>query len=436
MKRFLTTLKRDGSFDFYSSLVEIEKYDSREKNQIETILCVTPESLSVDWQADVLSLFVHEYTHYLDVTCTTWGLEFLLRKNNVVKSLSDSDALEKYSPVFMLNLAEITLHSELLNIHEKNIKLTDCKTEHAALYSDTYGPIIVVYFTRGGKRVLSTPLSMLSVLESNAYASEILCKIRFFEANNPEGILFLEKEVNDYLNSPELSEYSLLLILCKKHFEYLPLKECLVFYQSLVWRILNMHNSNLSVISAFLKYTFQNKYVGNAICKDLQRGMSRQVVLFKLILMLHQFINESKDKHELIELLKNDPKKILNIFFEENDISVMESLDVGEWTQFTVYMDIAEDCSGLQEKKFVSASSKYNHQKFKNSSWGELSLSDLILPDTFLSDETVIKAPNRIDLDIVGYFESHLDQMTKVEKIYREADISKFHIHPDVVSHV
>lgn len=438
LKRFLTTLRRDGSFDFYSGLIEIEKYDVRFKDDIEMILRAPPESLGEAWHSEVLSLFVHEYTHYLDLTCTTWGLEFLLRKNNVIKSLSNKNDLKKYSPVFMLNLAEIELHSKLLNVHRRDIKLTDCKTKHEALYNETYGPIIVVYFfTDSDEKVLSTPLSMLSVLESNAYASEILCKIRYLEStNNTDGLIFLKNEVNDYINSPELSEYSLLLILCLKHFEYLSLKECLNFYQSLVWRILSMNGLNLSIISAFLKYTFLNQYVGNAICKDLQRGMSRQVVIFKLILMLHQFVNESEKKSELIDLLKNDPKMILKVFFESNSISVVDSLDVGEWTEFTVHLDTAEACSSLQEKEFISDSSRHNHQKFQHSSWAKLSLADFLLPDALLSDGTVVSAPSRINLDVVNYFDSHLHIMNRIERIYMETDVSKFHIHPDDVSHV
>jgi hypothetical protein len=436
LKRFLTTLRRDGSFDFFSSLIEIERYDARSKAQLETILRTPPESLTEAWQADALSLFSHEYTHYLDLTCTTWGLEFLLRKDNVIKSLGNSGAIERYSPVFMLNLAEIELHSKMLNIHKKGIKLTECKTEHAVTYSEVYGPIIVVYFTKNNELILSTPLSMLSVLESNAYASEILCKIRFLEENNTDGLIFLEGEVNEYLNSPELSEYSLLLILCRKHFEYLSLKECLVFYQSLAWRILNMNSLNLSAVSAFLKYTFRNRHIGDAICKDLQRGMSRHVVVFKLILMLHQFVNESKSKKELIELLRKDPKQILKIFFEENQISIEDSFDMGEWTEFTVYLDIAESCSELQEKAFISGSARHNHQKLQNSSWDNLSLTDILLPDTFLSDETVIRAPNRINIDIAEYLELNMEQMISIESIYKNADISKFHIHPDDVTHV
>jgi len=164
--------------------------------------------------------------------------------------------------------------------------------------------------------------------------------------------------------------------------------------------------------------------------------MSRQVVIFKLILMLHQFINESNNKHELIELLKNDPKRILSIFFEEKEISVVDSLDLGEWTQFTVHLETAENCAKLQEGEFISDSSRHNHEKLKDSSWGKLSLADFVLPDAFLSDETVLRAPSRIDLDIVDYFKRHLIQMNKVESIYQKADASKFHIHPDDVSHV
>ncbi len=236
--------------------------------------------------------------------------------------------------------------------------------------------------------------------------------------------------------SSQLSEYSLLLILCRKHFEYLSLKECLVFYQSLAWRILNMHSLNLSSISGFLKTTFINKRVGNAICKDLQRGMSRQVVLFKLILILHEFVNESEDKLELIELLKVDPQRMLGLFFERMNISVTEDLDLGDWTDFTLYMDVVKDCSDFQEKEIIIKSSIYNHEKRKSYSWAELSLSDFTLPDAFLSDETVIKAPKRINLDVVDYFDRYLGQMSEVENIYRETDVSKFHIHPDDVSFV
>jgi len=60
------------------------------------------------------------------------------------------------------------------------------------------------------------------------------------------------------------------------------LKEMLVFLQVIVKFTLNLNMSNLSIISHFLKHTFQNQRVGNAICKDLQRGLEVSQKLLKL----------------------------------------------------------------------------------------------------------------------------------------------------------
>ncbi|MXS84131.1 hypothetical protein [Nitrosomonas oligotropha] len=436
MRQFLTTLRRDGYFDFYSNLIEIEKYDARSKFDLQKILKGRPESLAEYWQAEAMSLFIHEYTHFLDITSTAWGLEFLLRKNNVSKSLGNPEAIEKYSPVFMLNLAEIDVHTKLLKIYSDK-ELIACKTEHSAIYSEDYGSIIVVYFSDNNKKVIETPLSMLSVLESNAYASEILTKIRYLEAKgSADDMIFLEVEVNHYLNSAMFSEYSLLIILCRKHFEYLSLKECLIFFQALVSRVLNMSQINLSIISSFLKYTFKNKYVGNAICKDIQRGMSRQVVIFKLILMLHQFINEYENKVDLIKLMKTSPNKLLSIFFNDNSISIQDSLDFGDFTEFTILLNIAAKDYLMPEHKILTESANHNHEVLKRANWGKLSLSDFRLIDCFLSDGGVISAPTRIDFNVEDYFERNLDSLVQLEGVYKTAQVTKFHIHPNDVSYV
>ena len=42
LKRFLTTYKRDGSFDFISNIIEIERYEERDKANLENILNSSP----------------------------------------------------------------------------------------------------------------------------------------------------------------------------------------------------------------------------------------------------------------------------------------------------------------------------------------------------------------------------------------------------------
>lgn len=431
MKRFLTTYQKDGSLDYLTGLIEIQKYESREKSDLERIIGLSPELLNAGWEVEVLSLFTHEYTHFLDLACTTWGLEFLLRKNGVLKCLDDEVALDKASSVFMLNLAEMDMHTELLNIIDADAKLSQCETAHSTEYSDKYGAIIMIHFMRAGSRVLSSPLSMLALLEANAYSSEIICKIRFWEAKGDASqLLLLEKEVNDYLDSPGLSEYSLLLNICRLHFTYLSLKERLVLYQFLATHVLNMGSMNLSIISSFIEATFANNKIGSAICMDLRRGMSRQVLVFKLILMLHQFVNESKNKEGLIMLLKRDPSDALRRLYAYAGIHVYTELEQGSLSEYSIYLNTIKESQEFQERGFVLYGSEFNHQRLMGNNWASHTLSDFLLPDIFLADETVIEAPRRIEVDIQEYFDRNYQLAGRIDTLYKRTDISKFHLKP------
>lgn len=431
MRRFLTTYQKDGSLDFLTCLIEIQKYDSREKSNLERIISLPPESLNASWEAEALSLFTHEYTHYLDLTCTTWGLEFLLRKNGVSKCLNDEEALQRTSSVFMLNLAEIDMHPSLLNTIESDAKLSECETTHSAQYSERYGSFILVHFEREGSRVLSAPLSMLSLLEANAYSSEVICKIRFWEAKqDSDQLLLLEMEVNEYLRSPGLSEYNLLLNICRLHFDYLSLKECLLLYQFLASHALNLNGINLSILASFIEATFKNKQIGSAICMDLRRGMSRQVVAFKLILMLHQFVNEAQDREALIMLLKRNPSEALKRFYAHANIRLYTDLEEGPLGEYYIYLTTVKESREFQERGFILLGSECNHQRLLGNDWSSHALSDFLLPDIFLANGAVIEAPRRIEVDIQEYFDRYCELAGQIDTLYKRIEISKFHLKP------
>jgi hypothetical protein len=431
MKRFLTSYQKDGSLDWLTSLIEIQKYDPRGKSDLERIMSSSPELLKTSWEIDALSLFTHEYTHYLDLTSTTWGLEFLLRKNGVLKSLGDEDALKRTSSVFMLNLAEMDMHASLLNVVDGDAKLSQCEISHSLEYSERYGCFIFIHFERDGARVLSTPLSMLSLLEANAYSSEVICKIRFWESKGDmDQLLLLEKEVYDYLNSPDLSEYSLLLTICCLHFEYLSLKECLVLYQFLASTALNMNGMNLSIISSFIETTFANKRIGSAICMDLRRGMSRQVLLFTLILLLYQSVNESQDREGEIMILKRNPREALKRSYAYASIHIYEELEQGPLSEFSIHLKTIKETREFQERDFIHPGSEFNRRRLLGYDWARHTLSDFLLPDIFLIDGTVIEAPQRIGINIQSYFDAHFELTGQIETLYKRLDISKFHQNP------
>ncbi|MEH2285736.1 MAG: hypothetical protein V7K90_31215 [Nostoc sp.] len=432
----MTTHKRDGSFDFYSNIIEIERYDSRYKDILEGVLRSSPESLTESWHTDALSLYFHEVTHFLDLTTTGWGLEYILRKHLVLKKIGMNKAVEKSLKVFMLNTSEIQMHSDLIKCYEDR-NFLDCSLNHDLKYSEKYGVLIEIYFFYGQSHIATVPLSMLSVLEANAYASEILCKLRFLEGHADENVevslRLLESEVNSYLNNKAFSEYSLLLILCKIHFEYLTLKEMLIFFQLLVFRVLNMQIMNLSFMSAFLKRTFKNNHYGRAICKDMQRGMSRHIVVFKLILLVHQFINESSDKLSLIALMKEKPDEVINLMFKYYEINIISELDFGNNSQFYLILENILNEDDMFDKNIIAESSEFNHKVIKEKGWSKVDLSDLKILDSLLSDGSVIRFPDRVSLDVNKYFDNNIDKFLIIEHLFKNTEVSKFHIHPDHV---
>lgn len=436
IKRFLTTHQHSGSFDFYSNIIEIQKYDSKYKKELELVLESSPESLSSSWQSNALALYFHEVVHFLDMTTTTWGLEYIFRKHLILETRNDSKPAIKPLEVFMLNTSEIQMHSELVSFCE-NKKLLDCSLKHGLRYSQKYGTFIEVYFFNGENRIATVPLSMLSVLEAHAYACEILCQIRYIESRFSDdrevSLRLLESEVNSYLNNKEFLEYSLLIILCKAHFDFLTLKEVLLFLEALISRVLNMQTINLSAISSFLANTFQNAHYGRAICKDLQRGMSRPVVVFKLILFVYQLVNTSPEKDFLIGLIKESPEKVFDFVIEYYGIKFGGEIDLGDDNEFSIALKGVLSKEDAFDRSILLESSEVNRETLKRKNWSEISLSDFKLLNSLLSDGTVIDFPNRISLDVMHYFEESLDVLLNIERLFKGADVSKFHIHPDDV---
>lgn len=434
LKRFLTTHKRDGSFDFYSNIIEIERYDSRDKDFLEGVLKSSPESLAKPSEIEALSLYFHEVTHFIDMTTTGWGLEYIFRKHLVSKQIDMNKAVDKSLKVFMLNTSEIQIHSDLVKCY-KDKNILNCSLTHEVKYSEKYGGLIEVHFFDDKFLVATVPVSMLSVLEANAYASEILCEIRFIESHSDNNfevdLRVLENKVNNYLNNKDFLEYSLLLILCKIHFKYLTLKELLIFFQRLVFRVLDMQGINLSIISAFLHKTFKNIHYGRAICKDLERGMSRYVVIFKMILLIYQFINESSDKTFLIDLMKEDPDQIIDLLFKYYDIKIIRELDCGDISKFSVVLEMILSENDIFDKDIIVESSEYNRKVLTEKGWQKVNLSDLKLLNSCLSDETVVTFPNMVSLDVMEYFNTNMERIASIESLLKKTDVSKFHIHPD-----
>ena len=326
LNRFLTTANTQGSLDFISNLIELNNYSIEAKDDIESIINQNIETLQLESQfkENILSLIYHEITHFLDLTTTIWGLEYNTRKLLFIKNQIISNVNTYALDVFKLNVSEIEIHKDLIIKYndKQTIDLYKYELRHQLIYNERYGALAIIDFIDKEEVILSVPFSMLSLLEANAISTEYLIKFNCIKNEKREirniSLKTLEIDFLNMLNNDDLLEYNLILILLKKHFTFLSLKELLIFTKVLVKYVLNLSLMEISMISTLIKHTNINKHIGNAIVKDMQRGMSRHIVLFKFIFMIYEYMKPNQQyKFNKEHDLKYNPKLFLKNFIDE-----------------------------------------------------------------------------------------------------------------------
>lgn len=195
----------------------------------------------------------------------------------------------------------------------------------------------------------------------------------------------------------------------------------------------------ISLISTFIKYTYINEHLGNAIVKDMQRGMSRHIVVFKFIFMLYDYMKDSNEfklnsRHDM----KCHPKLFLKNFINEYIGCYLKKFEMEFMRKIECegYISIIEESKGILDSLVILESYASNKVILDQSFESELNLKDLKLLDIFLNDLTVLELPNRIDIDIENYFDDNMELIIKIENLFKKSNMIKFHIHPDDVTYV
>lgn len=310
MEQYLKSSSLVGSFGFISNLITIEKYGSEHKEQIEEILklnifddgYIRKYNL---FEVEILALVYHEITHFLDFTTTSWGIEYQFRKSNYIKT-SEKDKLD----VFRLNYIEITMHDTYKEIINEDTDLLKNEMKHFLQYDENIGGMIKMTFSSEGTLNLVSSINMRCLIESHAYITEILIKIRCIECEpdaNERKILMitLEKEFNEFLSNVEFIEYNMLIVLAKKCFMELSLKELSIFLKTLFLRVLDFGMESLSSFANLLDGGYINKEVGAHISQEIRRGHCRHIVAFKMIISIYIFTREELNFKKLKYSLLN-----------------------------------------------------------------------------------------------------------------------------------
>ncbi|MFC6949503.1 hypothetical protein ACFQI9_33745 [Paraburkholderia dipogonis] len=389
---------------------------------------------------EIRALLKHEITHFLDMTTTAWGGQYIFRKLRAAKSLNCSDeegiATQR---VFMLETTEVDVHKALLST--SNVAPTECLTmRHELLDDERFGMVLMINYYQGEKRCHSVPLSMLSLLEANATASEYLSRLADLEVNDDavfrkiEGRMIEDRFIR-LLNDPDRLEYSALLHLTRIHLSELPFRDLLAFVSALCRFALDATDLGMAAMANVIEASARNEDRGRALSMELRRASARPLLYFKTVLFVYGWMNEMDEpgRDAYLGLIQTDPHKAIQMLWvkrfgiDESALNLERSFMPASKIEWLKEIGILSDAR-IYEESFEANSGLLDHTPC-----GLLDFDQLKLLDVFLKDGTKITLPNRIDINVQDYFDENLQLFSDMQAMYRAQIPQRFYVGPNVI---
>ena len=220
-----------GSFDFYTSIIsldclKLDDFDDLAKKTIrsrERNGSMPLDFFAYEAAAKIMPLAIHEYTHFIDSTSTTWGLKHLSRMNDAY--LSDDrrfGGTEKEFHFAKKFFDEVRMFRlpEYYTVVEKNVN-PELPWKQALTVGFQFGrdgvisdrPIIFARFNKvNGTPIARSPLSIISILEASAMFQEINAMFGLInQLKEDEKIVERNRytrEILEIVYNPKLTEYT------------------------------------------------------------------------------------------------------------------------------------------------------------------------------------------------------------------------------------
>jgi hypothetical protein len=423
----------DGRLDYTTSVILLNKYSRGDKKLIKSALSpsIRKGKLSPK-EMDAYNLIIHELTHYLDLTTTIWGAEFLLRRNAALSTIIEKgrDSVS----VAMLNVAEILMHKEFDHVYHE-VKLENLLLKHTLQYSEQHGTVVIVHLNVNGALAAETSVSMLSILEANAISNEfegefkwVSCTIGRLEKFQEDRI---EAKFSQLLSDSSRLEYNIIHILVATHFSEHSLRHRLRFVSVLCELALNISSDRLSVLANKINDRMLNKYLGDALCNDLCRGMSRQVVTFYLVLMVYDYIKHvNLSVEEVAALLEEAPSRLIADTLDAFEVEFPPSEDISSFEYAFTLRLLRQQRSKFLLPGFVSSASFNRRLRQKMLSTSSM-YKKLRLPDILLDDHTKIRLPTRLNANVEGHWSDIYEECSLLNEFVEDPEVmKKFHMKP------
>jgi hypothetical protein len=370
------------------------------------------------------------------LTTTVWGAEFLYRRTAVLPKLP---ALGKSAAsVVMLNITEIMMHEVFNRVHQE-AKLNNLVTQHRLHHCETYGSLVILMLYKDGELIAETAFSMLSVLEGNAIANEYEGEYKWVACRLGGLDLFQQSRIDakfkHLLEDSGRLEYNIVHILIAIHFPNLTVRHRLKLAATLCHLALDMSSLNLAMLANVISDFVRNKWLGDALCNDLCRGMSRHVVVFYFILMLYGYTNDiGFAAEQLSERIETSGRQLIDDMLLHWGVEYPLS-EVLSDREFRLCIKSLRKERRKERGKFLLPGSlgaaTYNRKIRKTRISTSQALRRFKLPDLLLDDNKRVRAPCRIRANVLLHWDAMYDECNALDQLVTDSEaMRKFHMAP------
>lgn len=423
-----------GSLDYTTSVILLNAYSSSDRSLIRSALrpSIRKNKLSPK-EIEAYNLCIHEYTHYLDLYSTVWGVEFLGRRCKALSRILEQG--KEALSVTMLNTAEIMMHEDFNRVHQ-GVRLENLVAKHTLAYSEKYGTVIVIYLYRDGALIAETSVSMLSILEANAVANEFEGEYHWVGCTQG-GITAhqhgrIEAKYAQLLQDSSRLEYNIIHILVAIHFPAHTLRHRLLLVSTLCQLALDIYFMDLSMLANVINDSIKNKHLGDALCNDLCRGMSRQIVVFYLVLWLYGYIQHAGlSFDEVASYFEGRLDELIDDMLEAVGLEMPLSRHMSDFEFHTISKSLKKESGKFILPGALKAAS-HNRRVRKSQLATGKALRKLLLPDIVLDDHATVRAPSRIKASVVTHWDEMYEECSELDGMVKDPDVMrKFHMSPD-----
>ncbi len=340
--------------------------------------------------------------------------------------------------VFALETAELELHTAL--VETGPVPPASCDTiQHELIYREEFGVCVLVHYQKDGECCHKVPVSMLSLLEANATASEYLSLIQCAESHAEvvERRLAMDevhRRFEALLNDPERLEYSVLLHLTRVHFKNLNLTELLKLVAALARFSMDASALTIATMANQIQRSFSNRELGDMLAMELRRDSCRQLIFFKTVLFMHGWLHhmDSDARSEAGAKVRDAPIEAIRRMWtdviggELNDDSNFRSCMSEKHEKLMCELNVV-----LFDNQIFGECGRANRVLLETTSAGLLSFKQLKLLNALLADDTEVIFPNCVDIQVPNYFNDKLEAFSKLDNVYRKMKHKRFHLSPD-----